>query len=116
MKNIVISFLLLIIASSCTNDSESDLTVPAPIVVKYSTDVKPIIQANCIECHTNPPQNGAPMPLLTYENVRDAIIARGLINRISSTDPNFSMPFGRDRLPQSKIDLIIAWKNSNYPQ
>ncbi len=116
MKNATILLFVLFLISSCVNDSESDLTVPAPVVVKYNTDVRPIIQANCIECHTDPPQNGAPMPLLTYENVRDAVKTRGLIDRISSTDPSFSMPFGRDRLPQSKIDLIIAWKNSNYPE
>ncbi|MES2811426.1 MAG: hypothetical protein V4670_03060 [Bacteroidota bacterium] len=115
MKNIIV-FIISIFATSCTNDSESDLTDPVPIVVKYATDVRPIIQANCIECHTDPPENGAPMPLLTYENVRDAVIDRGLIDRISSTDPSFLMPYGRDRLPQSKIDIIIAWKNSNYPE
>ena len=116
MKNTIIILASLFVISSCTNDSESDLTVPVAVVVKYNTDVRPIIQANCIECHTDPPQNGAPMPLLTYENVRDAVKTRGLIDRISSTDPSFSMPFGRDRLPQSKIDLIIAWKNNNYPE
>lgn len=116
MKNTILLILSSFSIFSCTNDSESDLTNPPPVVIKYSTDIKPIIQANCIMCHTNPPQNGAPMPLLTYQNVRDAVIARGLINRISSTDPSFLMPYGGDRLPQSKIDLIIAWKNSNFPE
>lgn len=116
MKNTIILILLPFTISSCTNDSESDLTDPVPIVVKYSTDVRPIIQANCIECHTNPPQGGAPMPLLTYEEVREAVRSLGLIERITSNDPSFRMPFGRNPLPQAKIDVIIAWKNNNFPE
>lgn len=56
------------------------------------------------------------MPLLTYENVKNAVLTRGLINRISSTDPNFSMPFGRPRLPQDKIDQIKKWANDGFQE
>lgn len=112
---------LLIVAASffagCENDSESDLIEYTPIEnVTYNQTVKAIITENCIMCHTEPPQNGAPMPLLTYDNVKNAVMNRGLIDRISSTDPAFLMPFGGTRLPQSKIDQIKAWRDANFPE
>jgi len=95
----------------CTSVSEDDLidATPIPETVTYVADVKPIIDNNCIICHSNPPQNGAPMPLVTYENVKNAVENRNLIGRISSNDPAFLMPFGGPRLPQDLIDIIIQW-------
>jgi hypothetical protein len=54
------------------------------------------------------------MPLLTYENVKDAIENRGLINRISSNDLSFLMPFGGPRLPQNLIDQVIQWELDGF--
>ncbi|KGO89490.1 hypothetical protein [Flavobacterium suncheonense] len=105
------------VLSSCTSDSESDLydgTLQENIT--YTNDIKPIITENCIMCHSQPPQNGAPMPLTTYTFVKDAVEHRGLLDRVSSTDPNFWMPFMGERLPQSKIDMLIAWENAGMPE
>jgi hypothetical protein len=33
-------------------------------------DVEPILEAHCQRCHTDPPANGAPFPLLTYEDTQ----------------------------------------------
>ena len=107
-----ITFLIMLMASvSCTSVSEDDLVdaTPIPENITYVADVKPIIDNNCIICHSNPPQNGAPMPLVTFENVREAVQNRNLIGRISSDDPAFSMPFGGPKLPQNLIDIIIQW-------
>lgn len=112
-----LSVLIIALLSGCTNDSESDLEDYTQIEnVTYNGTVRTIITENCIVCHTQPPQNGAPMSLLTYDDVKNAVITRGLIDRISSFDSDFGMPFGGPRLPQSKIDLIKAWKNANYPE
>lgn len=102
---------LILTFLGCTSASEADLVDATPIVeiVTYEADVKTIIDNNCIICHSNPPQNGAPMPLVTYENVKDAVENRNLIGRISSFDPIFSMPFGGPRLPQNLIDTVIQW-------
>lgn len=34
-------------------------------------DVEPILEAHCQRCHTEPQQNGAPFPLLTYEDTQE---------------------------------------------
>lgn len=110
------AFLILFIAG-CTSDSESDLVENIPTAtVTYNGTVKAIITENCIMCHTQPPQNGAPMPLLTYQDVKNAVQNRGLVDRISSFDPAFLMPFGGTRLPQAKIEQIKAWRDANFPE
>ena len=108
--------LLLTATLSCTNDSESDLIDETPENVTYNETIKPIITQNCIMCHSQPPITGVPMSLTTYDNLKDAVLNRGLIDRISSTDPAFLMPSGGPRLPQSQINLIIAWKDANFPE
>ena len=101
----------LLLLFGCTAVSEEDLVdaTPLPEIITYNVDVKSIIDNNCIICHSNPPQNGAPMPLVRYENVKEAVQNRNLIGRISSEDPAFMMPFGGPRLPQNLIDIIIQW-------
>lgn len=103
--------------SACSTDSESDLYDRIEQEsITYTDDIKPIITESCITCHSQPPQNGAPMPLITYELVKNAVETRGLLDRVSSNDPNFWMPFQGDRLPQSKIDMFIAWNNAGLPE
>ncbi len=113
MKNKHIIYLLLILSSfSCSYNSEDDLidATPIPDVVTFENDVKSIIDNNCVLCHSNPPVNGAPISLTSYELVKSAVENNGLIDRISSNDLGFVMPFGGPRLPQNLIDIIIAWE------
>ena len=116
-NTIIISVCVLFFG--CTNDSTSDLIYqPVPVLnTTYSINVKRIIDDNCVRCHTAPPINGAPMQLLTYEDVKNAVINRGLINRISrqSGEPGL-MPNGGPRLPQSAIDVVIRWRDEGFPQ
>ncbi|MEZ4857910.1 MAG: hypothetical protein R2781_03795 [Flavobacteriaceae bacterium] len=116
------SFILLffgIISLSCSNHTLDDVIEPlqeTPELVTFQ-DVKFIFDNICQQCHTNPPQNGAPMPLVTFENVREAVLNRGLLFRISRNegDPSL-MPFGGPRLPQSSIDLIFKWEEDGLLQ
>ncbi len=109
----LLSILLVVILFSCTNTSEEDLIDATPITtfVTYTDNVKSIIDNNCIVCHNNPPENGAPMSLLTFENVKDAVNNRDLIERISTNDLGFMMPFGGPRLPQNLIDIVVQWQD-----
>lgn len=114
MKTTPLIFTLgTLLVLSCTSVSEEDLVEEIVLpdeTVTYVSHVKSIIDTNCISCHTNPPENGAPMPLLTYEHVREAVENRDLIARISSDNLGFLMPFGGPRLPQNLIDTVILWE------
>nr|MBP6557211.1 cytochrome c [Flavobacterium sp.] len=105
------TFLALLFLNSCTNDSSSDLLGIDDIdQVTYTNTVKSIIDNNCIVCHSSTPQFGAPMPLVTYEQVKDAVLNRGLLNRISLDQGAAGMmPNGGTRLPQAVIDQVFEW-------
>ncbi len=101
--------------ASCTQSTFDDIEAdvePLPEIVTYQ-EVKPIINNVCLSCHSNPPQNGAPMPLLNYDNVKDAVLSRDLLNKISKNEGEDGlMPLGGPRLPQSSIDLIFQWNEN----
>ena len=95
----------------CSNNSVDDLTEPVVFgTTTYIQNIKPIIDNNCINCHSATPTNGAPMPLITYAQVKDAVLNRGLLDRISSAQgAQGMMPNQGIRLPQTAIDLISDW-------
>ena len=115
-KYIVLSILSMVLFLSCTNNSPDDL-IEVTINVKYNSEIKNIIEANCLNCHSNPPTNGAPMQLTSYEAVKIAVQNRGLIDRISREQGSGGMmPLGGTRLPQSSIDQIIEWQTNGFPE
>jgi hypothetical protein len=112
-----LSYLFFLIASviltACSNNTIDDLEPIGdenpPNLVTFQ-DVRSTFDNICTACHSNPPQNGAPMPLVTYENVKAAVLNRGLLDRISRSEgAQGLMPLGGPRLPQSVIDLIFQW-------
>jgi uncharacterized membrane protein len=115
MKSLKLFLGFVLISSlftNCTNDSASDLVGDIGAGdATYTLDIKPIIDNNCIMCHAATPINGAPMSLVTYEQVKDAILNRPLVEKISKAqgEPGM-MPYGGTRLPQASINLIIKWQ------
>lgn len=104
------------LALSCTSNSPDDLEGAIPANVSYDEHVRPIIEANCIGCHQEPlSSSGAPMTLTSYEEVKQAIISRPLIDRISRPQgAEGMMPRLGTRLPQTKIDIIIKWRDQDF--
>lgn len=109
----IILGLFLVLISSCTTGTYDDLEevqVIIPIEKVTFQDVSFVFENICSACHTNPPQNGAPMSLASYSAVRNAVETRGLIDRISRNEGESGlMPLGGPRLPQQDIDLIVQW-------
>jgi len=110
--------LLFLITISCTTDSISDLIeIDETPEITYQLNIKSIIDNNCISCHATVPVNGAPMSLTTYENVKDAVLNRGLLDRISRAEgTSGAMPFGGPRLPQNQINLIVQWSEEGFAE
>lgn len=115
-KYIISTLIFILFLFSCSYNNEDDLTEDIIIedFITYQEHVKPIIDNNCISCHSNPPINGAPMSLTTFSDVKNAIENRDLIARISSMDNGFVMPLGGPRLPQNLIDLVIQWEQEGF--
>lgn len=121
----LISILLLALyMTSCTNDSEDDLVnidqeqvdeenETEETGVTYENTVKAIIEGSCIGCHSDPPRNGAPFALATFQQVSSR--ASQVLNVMSRQNGSGVMP-PSGRLPQNTIDQIQAWINNDTPE
>ena len=121
MKHFKLTLILMfcvILQYGCTNDSTSDLIDAASFDnITYTNTTKSIFDNNCISCHATVPVNGAPMSLTTYELVKNAVLNRGLLDRISRPQgAQGMMPNGGTRLPQAKIDQIFQWAQNGLPE
>ena len=102
-----------IVLTGCTTSTYDDIEPldqeVGPELVVYE-DVKLIIDNACLNCHSSPPQNGAPMSLTTYMDVKTSVENRGLLDRITRNEgAGGLMPLGGPRLPQASIDLLVQW-------
>ncbi len=119
MKN---SKTLLIIASifllSCSSESTSDLIdIPNGENISYTDDIKPIVDASCVGCHSQPPISGTSLALNTYESVKANVENDKIIDRISRNQGEIGMmPQGGTRLPDEIINLFSLWKQQGYQE
>jgi hypothetical protein len=85
----------------------------------FHKEIEPLLQNSCQECHR--PGEIAPMPLLTYEQVRPwakSIKAAVLKNQMPPwpADPHYGK-FSNDRsLSKAQIDTIAAWVDAGAPE
>ncbi|MEM8999997.1 MAG: hypothetical protein AAGB24_07005 [Bacteroidota bacterium] len=121
MKNLMKPALLafcLVLGNACSNDSEDDLVQiedddGVSVTVTYDDDIRPIMSASCTSCHSNPPTNGAPMPLTTYEDVVSSVETRDLVGRINST----ANPMPQDGLlPVATRNIVDQWVSEGLPE
>ena len=88
--------------------------------IDFSTQIKPILNKNCISCHGGVKKNGGFSVLFEEEAFADtksghpAIIpgdpnGSELIKRLTATDPEVRMPYERSPLSEEEIDLLKTW-------
>lgn len=119
LKKTLIFPALVLLLASCSNDSTDDLTETLPVdqMVTFNSNVKAIMQNNCTSCHGTNPTGGAPMALVTYDDVKTAVLENNLIERMSIENggPGL-MPLGGPRLPQTTIDVVIKWQTDGFQE
>ena len=103
---LICSTLVIVSCESTTYNEISEQTA-APT---YETNVKHIIEHNCISCHS-----GSKLypNLETFEEVKNACTNADLVCRIESESCGQRMPLG-GRLPQTDIDLIKLWVANGF--
>lgn len=112
LQSLLYFALTVILLSSCTKENEEDLTqncIPAG-GVRFSVEVRNILQASCTTCHNQQLALGGIM-LHDYDNVRVYVDNGSLLGSIKHQQGFSAMPQGQARLPQCNIDLIEAWIN-----
>lgn len=112
MKKYIIYITLLLTTfflGGCNSRTYDEISVftPIPTVVKYTTDVKPIIQNSCVSCHSST-GSASFAPLTNYVETKNAIVK--IINRIQRPDGDpQKMPVGGS-LSSSQIETIKKWQ------
>jgi uncharacterized membrane protein len=114
-----VKFLLPLLALTliaCTSDSESDLMeMEEPDgPVTYNSNIRAIINSNCLNCHSDPTRNGAPFSLTDFQQVSVRADNGSLSRAINKQtgDAGAMPPSGR--LPQTTIDLIDQWIDEGF--
>jgi hypothetical protein len=112
MKKLLLLFIITLFFINCTSVSTDDLTIPAPIIVSYTTNVKNIIDQSCATsgCH-NATSNTAGLTLETFTQVKNAFVNRNALGRMESTT-NPMPPNGN--LPSTSIQTIKDWRDQGY--
>lgn len=115
---ISISFLLMISMSlnSCYKDNEEDLygNNCQTTVVSFSTTIQPILNANCISCHSGAGPS-AGIRLANHSEVSAAIDGGRFIGAIKHQSGFSAMPPSGPKLTTCQISQIEAWVAQGKP-
>lgn len=105
-----ILFVILITMYSCESRTIDDVSTP----VTYTSDIKQIIEYNCISCHAPKGGEGSYFRLTNYTEVSSSVDK--IIFRIEkpATD-TLKMPQGGS-LSTSDIALIKKWKSTGLKE
>ena len=119
-KFLVLSGLALFFFLGCKTDSAEQL-YPSPIAcdtsnIKYSANVQPILQANCMSqgCHINGNANGG-FQFDTYDNFKMTITSGKLLNAIRYTAGGSKNMPPVGKMNDCDIKKIEAWVARGYP-
>lgn len=115
MKKLVLP-LVFFILSGCYYDSEEALygspnSVCDTAVTKFSTEIKPILQSNCLSCHSNSSAtaNGGGIKLQDYADVKTNVDNGKLVGAIDQATGFSAMPKNGGKLSDCNILIIKTW-------
>ena len=117
--NCLIVSIVFILIQGCYYDVEEDLYPSTSIcdtsLVTYSQTVRPILDNNCMNCHSQTASMGN-VVLESYSDVLNYVNSGQLVGAINH-DPNFSaMPQGEAKLDDCTILKIETWVLAGSPE
>jgi hypothetical protein len=133
---IAITSLMLVTINLACSSSPATSPTTTNTGVSLKNNVQPIFSESCIFCHqgSNPPGGLSLEPAVVYNELVNAtstesslvLVKPGapdnsyLINKLNGTQVTVGgsgdqMPFGRQPLPQTQIDLISQWISEGAP-
>ena len=132
-KTILLTILLAVFASCSDSDTYEDIETPPTTpttpttptnptnptnpttAVTYNKDVKSIIDANCLSCHSSG-RSAAFRPLTTFAQVKTAVESAGLLGRIQLQNGQQGLMPQGGRMAQANIDLIVKWNTDGLKE
>jgi len=109
-KYLLIASLILLSLSSCDSSTYESLEESQIIVgeATYETNVKSIINSNCVSCHSVG-GTASFRPLTTYSEVKNAVLNTNLLDRIQRQNGEPGQMPQTGRMSQDKINTILQW-------
>ena len=95
---------------------------PSIVNPAFPCEIEAIIVAKCQRCHTDPPENGAPFPLLTWQDTQEEYFLTPIWKRMHNAVSTGFMPFVALPLdppvepltPQEK-ETLLEWLECALP-
>lgn len=118
---IVLATLALTMIPGCYYDNEEDLypqdTFCDTVAISYTAFVKPLIDANCYQCHSQSaaPSFGAGYDLETFNTLLNVVNNGRLLCAIQHGNGCSPMPKGAAKLPACSINKVQAWIEAGAP-
>ena len=109
LKLSLLLFIFSFAITSCSSDDDAP-TVDPPTAEKvtYTKNVKAIIDGNCLGCHGEPLENGAPVHLTNYDEVKASSV------KVASKVADGSMPAGGGSLTAAQKKVIADWAKDGF--
>jgi hypothetical protein len=115
MKKLFLPIILFIL-TGCYYDSEEALfgkpgTGCNIDITNFSTEIKPILQSNCMACHSNSAaaSSGGGIRLQEYADVKVNVLNGKLMGTIQHLSGFSSMPKGGGKLSDCNILILETW-------
>ncbi len=92
------------------------------VEITWERQVRNLVSTYCVQCHSSPPQNGALMPLIAYEDTQQlsATGSGDLVYRVmADRAENLQAPMpprAAGMLAPSQIRILRAWANAGAPR
>lgn len=105
MKRVVASLSLTLLA--CGDPASARETLPCDVAT---------VLPKCQTCHASTPKNGAPFPLVTYEDTQGIYFDEPVWRLMGQDVKSGRMPLAGVTLEQSERDAIVRWSEAGgYP-
>lgn len=120
LLNIIALILLFGLQLNCSSSKSKEDVEPISEepeneeTTVFFSNVMNVIAINCADCHGLPVSNGAPMSLVSYEDIVESAPLIQIRINLPESDP-LSMPQGRQNLTQAEKDTIKKWIDAGMP-
>lgn len=78
-------------------------------------DVEAVLKAKCQACHSSPPANGAPFPLLTQADFLAPYFSSTVRETAIVAIRDDIMPLNGPPLPAGEKQLLLGWLDAGVP-
>jgi uncharacterized membrane protein len=109
------------VESAPTDASVSDVTIDRDAVDNSTDDdqipcgPRQVLQTVCAQCHSRPPNNGAPFPLMTRTEILSIYHDGAIVDRMVVQLQSGRMPLPPVTMTDADRSVLLAWVQAGAP-